>query len=50
MAAANGLRKLRANQNDKTPKHACGNCGCNRYSPCGCMKKAGYQEPAKASS
>jgi hypothetical protein len=47
MANANGLKKLRAKTDPKGPSYSCGNCGCKRYSPCGCMKKAGYEEPVK---
>ena len=38
---ADGLRKLRKNQNQKTPQYDCSNCKCKRYSPCGCMKTGG---------
>ena len=30
-----GMRKKTA----KHPTHDCSNCGCKRYSPCGCMTK-----------
>jgi len=33
-----GLIKLRA-VTGKTPNYPCENCGCKRYSKCGCMKK-----------
>jgi hypothetical protein len=33
-----GLKKLRK-KTGKTPTYECSNCGCKRYSPCGCMKK-----------
>lgn len=33
-----GLVRLRA-VTGKEPTHDCGNCGCKRYSPCGCKKK-----------
>lgn len=32
-----GLRMLRAKQGSLLP--ACKNCGCRRYSKCGCQKK-----------
>jgi hypothetical protein len=34
-----GLKKLRANIQDKEPTHYCENCKCKRYSPCYCEKK-----------
>lgn len=34
-----GLKKLRRSVEDKSPKYHCDNCGCNRYSPCGCKRK-----------
>lgn len=35
-----GLIKLRKQGSGKdTPKYHCDNCGCDRYSPCGCQKK-----------
>ena len=43
----NGLKKMRANQNSKTPEHACANCKCKRYSPCTCMKS--YEEVVETS-
>ena len=36
-----GLKKLRKNQTDSKPKFHCDNCKCDRYSPCGCMRKQG---------
>ena len=33
-----GLKKLRR-KTGKTPTYECSNCGCKRYSICGCMKK-----------
>ena len=33
-----GLKKLR-NSTDRIPKFQCDNCGCKRYSICGCKKK-----------
>ena len=32
-----GLKKLRK-LTGKNPTEHCGNCGCDRYSKCGCMK------------
>ena len=37
-----GLKKMRANQKDKTPQYDCANSKCKRYSPCTCMKS--YEE------
>jgi len=34
------LRELRK-VSGKTPTHSCPNCKCNRYSECGCQRKAG---------
>ena len=38
-----GLKKLRSYQGDnkRGPRHHCSNCGCDRYSPCGCSKASG---------
>ena len=33
-----GLKKLRK-VNSKNPTYQCDNCGCKRYSICGCKKK-----------
>lgn len=38
MADVKGLKRLRSNNRDSTPQFECGNCGCKRYSPCGCSK------------
>jgi len=35
---AKGLVKLRAATSEGGPSYQCGNCGCKRYSPCGCKK------------
>ena len=34
-----GLKKLRANREDKAPMYYCHNCRCKRYSPCGCIQR-----------
>ena len=34
-----GLVRLRK-ATGKTPDYHCENCGCNRYSKCGCMRKS----------
>ena len=33
-----GLKKLRHYTDRKGPQYECSNCGCKRYSPCGCQK------------
>ena len=33
-----GLKRLRASWPISTLRKACANCGCKRYSPCGCKK------------
>lgn len=38
-----GLVKFRA-KTDIEPKYYCANCGCKRYSPCGCKKREEKQK------
>ena len=35
-----GLKRMRAGATGPTPTYHCDNCKCNRYSQCGCQKKA----------
>lgn len=35
-----GLRAMRK-QTARHPEYECSNCGCKRYSPCGCEHKRG---------
>ena len=37
-----GLKKIRNNggiQTGQEPTHKCDNCGCRRYTPCGCKRR-----------
>lgn len=38
-----GLKAMRKNKSP-FPKYDCKNCGCKRYSPCGCQKKGGNHD------
>lgn len=33
-----GIKSMRAGRTSGTPDFNCNNCGCKRYSPCGCIK------------
>lgn len=33
-----GLKLLRNNTHDRSPRYHCDNCKCKRYSPCTCMR------------
>ena len=36
-----GLKMMRSGyQGASKPEHHCDNCGCDRYSQCGCMRKS----------
>lgn len=53
MSEQTGLKKSRAGgtwHSRMKPSYHCDNCGCDRYSPCKCMKKNGQisnPEPVK---